>query len=86
MGFFGKTDPAEDAIENAPTSADTEKQVPSEEENWAGQPQAAVVQVDPAVEKRVLRKLDLRLPILMAFLCECHEFCSFARDSDLTLK
>lgn len=80
MGFFGKGDAPEDTIENAPAPEDTEKQMPSEE-NPEDQPQIAVVQIDPAVEKRLLRKLDLRLPTLMAFLCEHCGFCPLVRDA-----
>jgi len=71
MGFFGKEDPPEDIIEQAPTNEDTEKQLTfhySGEGNTA-LPPTPVVHIDPAVEKRMLRKLDCRLPLLLGFLC-----------------
>ena len=70
MGFFGKEDPPEDIIEQAPTN-DTEKQLPSHhsDENDTALPPTPVVHIDLAVEKRMLRKLDCRLPLLLGFLC-----------------
>lgn len=67
MGFFGKKDPSpEDAIDNAP-SIDAEKQMaPSE----SPAPQASrIPAIDPVLEARVVRKLDARVPVLLAFLC-----------------
>lgn len=71
MGFFGKEDPPNDTIEQAPTNEDTEKQLTTHyscEDNTA-LPPTPVVHIDPAVEKRMLRKLDCRLPLLLGFLC-----------------
>jgi hypothetical protein len=62
-----------DAIEQAP-GIDMEKQsaVHHDEDNDTALPSmpAAVITIDPAVERRVLRKLDLRVPTLLGFLCE----------------
>lgn len=77
MGLLGnKNTPSnqtKDAIEQAP-SVDTEKQnaVHQDEDNDTALPAmpAAVITIDPVVERRVLRKLDLRVPTLMGFLCE----------------
>lgn len=72
MGFFGKRDNAPgDAIEYAPEQVDSEKQSPPEQIEQPVQTEGALIEVDPVVEKRLLRKLDLRLPTLMMFLCEC---------------
>lgn len=72
MGLFGKRENApEDTIENAPQPVDSEKQLSPEEAEQSAQTQVPPVEIDPAVEKRLLRKLDLRLPTLMMFLCEC---------------
>ncbi|KAJ5102640.1 hypothetical protein N7532_003169 [Penicillium argentinense] len=70
MGFFGKFDPPEDEIQRAPPDVDIEKRVPSHEENEPGQPPAVVAAapIDPELERRVLRKLDWRVPTLMGFL------------------
>ncbi|RLL96353.1 hypothetical protein CFD26_102484 [Aspergillus turcosus] len=75
MGLFGnKNTPSnqtKDAIEQA-SSVDTEKQntVHQDEDNDTALPAmpAAVITIDPVVERRVLRKLDLRVPTLMGFL------------------
>ena len=72
MGFFGKKDPPEDTIENAP-DVDTEKQQPVHNERDEGDHAALplpIVEIDPAVERRMLRKMDCRVPVLLGFLCE----------------
>ena len=72
MGFFGKKDLPEDAIENAP-DMDTEKQQPVHNERDEGDHAALplpIVEIDPAVERRMLRKMDCRVPVLLGFLCE----------------
>ena len=72
MGFFGKKDAPEDAIENAP-DVDTEKQQPVHNERDEGDHAALplpIVEIDPAVERRMLRKMDCRVPVLLGFLCE----------------
>ena len=71
MGFFGKKDPPEDAIENAP-DVDTEKQQPvhHERDDEGALPPVPIAQIDPAVERRMLRKMDCRVPVLLGFLCE----------------
>lgn len=72
MGLLGKRENApEDTIENAPHPVDSEKQSSPEDVEQPTQTQVPPVEIDPAVEKRLLRKLDLRLPTLMMFLCEC---------------
>ena len=67
MGFFGKKEPAEDAPD-----VDTEKQQPvhSERDDGGHTVPLPIVQIDPAVEKRMLRKMDCRVPVLLGFLCE----------------
>ncbi|RAH49020.1 putative MFS transporter [Aspergillus brunneoviolaceus CBS 621.78] len=76
MGLFGKkvtpSSPAEDvdAIVEAP-SHDAEKQQPMhKEETHTALPQMpqTTMSIDPALEARVLRKLDLRVPTLLGFL------------------
>ncbi|RAL17265.1 putative MFS transporter [Aspergillus homomorphus CBS 101889] len=76
MGLFGKKDtpssPADDvdAIVEAPGN-DPEKQQPMhDEESHTALPQMpqSTMPIDPAMEARVLRKLDLRVPTLLGFL------------------
>ncbi|KAF7118379.1 hypothetical protein CNMCM5793_007893 [Aspergillus hiratsukae] len=75
MGLLGNnntsTKQTKDTIEQAP-SVDTEKQnaVHQDEDNDTALPAmpAEVITIDPDVERRVLRKLDLRVPTLMGFL------------------
>jgi hypothetical protein len=77
MGFFGKADYPEDQIQRAPPDPDIEKRIPSHEEA-PSQPNLPVVlpaTIDPELERRVLRKLDWRVPTLMGF------FCTFDCDS-----
>lgn len=70
MGFFSKSEPSEDEIQNAPPVQGAEKSVPSHEEVGAAQPTAVTATLlDPELERRVLRKLDWRVPTLTAFLC-----------------
>jgi hypothetical protein len=71
MGFFGKADYPEDQIQRAPPDPDIEKRVPSHEEtpSQPNQLVAAPAPIDPELERRVLRKLDLRVPTLMGFFC-----------------
>jgi hypothetical protein len=61
------------AIQQAP-GVDTEKQdaVHQDEDNNTALPSmpASAITIDPAIERRVLRKLDLRVPTLLGFLCE----------------
>ncbi|KJK64538.1 D-galactonate transporter [Aspergillus parasiticus SU-1] len=71
MGFFGKKDPSSDEIKEAPVMSDPEKQQPVHHDDaQTALPQIppAVVNIDPAIEARILRKLDLRVPTLMGFL------------------
>ncbi|PLN77230.1 MFS general substrate transporter [Aspergillus taichungensis] len=73
MGFFGKNQTtltvSDDEIQPAPT-ADPEKQTLSHDEAQTALPEMppAAVSIDPEIEKRVLRKLDLRVPTLLGFL------------------
>lgn len=68
MGFIGKPEQSEDVIQNAPEAQDVEKRIPSHEKTPAGGTVAATA-IDPELERRVLRKLDWRVPTLTAFLC-----------------
>lgn len=68
MGFSGKPEQAEDGIQNAPEGQDVEKRIPSHQETPGGGTVAAAA-IDPELERRVLRKLDWRVPTLTAFLC-----------------
>lgn len=76
MGFFGNNDrplDPDDDIREAPASSDSEKQMPTHEDNvqTALPPMPApAIDLDPAVEKRLLRKLDWRVPTLLGFLCK----------------
>ncbi|KAJ5214965.1 Major facilitator superfamily domain general substrate transporter [Penicillium chermesinum] len=72
MGFFGKRNDSEDQIQEAAPEPDVEKVVPSaHQESDVGQsaagPMLALPDIDPKLEHRVLRKLDLRLTTLVAF-------------------
>lgn len=70
MGFFGKSETPGDEIQNASPAQDVEKTIPPIEA--AGPtPSTAVTAtlIDPELERRVLRKLDWRVPTLTAFLC-----------------
>ena len=69
MGFFGKKNASDDEIQQASTE-DVEKTIPAHQENKATQrPAAVTATLDPELERRVLRKLDYRVPTLMAFFC-----------------
>lgn len=73
MGFFGKEEVPEDEIQSAPPDPDLEKRIPSHEETGPVQPHQPVIApavIDPELEKRVLRKLDWRVPTLMGFFCK----------------
>lgn len=73
MGVFGKSQTtltvSDDEIQPAPT-ADLEKQTLSHDEAQTALPEMppAAVSIDPEIEKRVLRKLDWRVPTLLGFL------------------
>lgn len=69
MGFFGKNDLSDDEISRAPPSPDVEKKLPSHEEGPTQPSILTAAAIDPELERRVLRKLDLRLPTLMGFFC-----------------
>jgi hypothetical protein len=72
MGFLKKDSP-EDTIRNAPATQDVEKQVASHQENNGPaieSTSSTMMTIDPEVERRVLRKLDLRVPTLMGFFCK----------------
>ncbi|KAH8427816.1 uncharacterized protein LDX57_005521 [Aspergillus melleus] len=83
MGFFGKKDGSldphagsnapDDDIREAPVVRDPEKQLPIHDDDvqTALPPMPAPsIDIDPAVEKRLLRKLDWRVPTLLGFLCK----------------
>lgn len=81
MGFFGKADYPEDEIQRAPPDLDIEKRIPSHEETGPVQPSLPVPEpavIDPELERRVLKKLDWRVPTLMGF------FCMFTGFGDVT--
>ncbi|KAJ5179819.1 hypothetical protein N7492_003029 [Penicillium capsulatum] len=67
MGFFGKSEPPEDEIQRAPSDQDVEKTIPTHQETDPGQPETFTPAIDPELERRVLRKLDWRVPTLMGF-------------------
>lgn len=56
----------EDAINNTP-SVDAEKQVAPSESPTPQASQAPAI--DPVIEARVVRKLDVRVPVLLGVLC-----------------
>lgn len=62
-------DPPQDTIESAPPAADPEKQICSHDEQTEPEARPAST-VDPAIEARLLRKLDWRVVTLLAFLCK----------------
>lgn len=72
MGFFGKKDsppPSQDIIESVP-AADPEKHAsPQHDETATPDVCATAPTIDPAVEKRLLRKLDWNLVTLVSFFC-----------------
>lgn len=70
MGFFGKTETPADEIQTASPAQDVEKTIPPIEVAGPA-PSTAVTTtlLDPELERRVLRKLDWRVPTLTAFLC-----------------
>ncbi|PWY91837.1 MFS general substrate transporter [Aspergillus sclerotioniger CBS 115572] len=75
MGFFGKRDASGDtagnvdAIVEAPGSDPEKQHVAHDEESHTALPQVLrTVAIDPAVEARLVRKLDLRVPTLLGFL------------------
>lgn len=78
MGFFGKREaPGDttghvDAIIEAPGSDPEKQQVAHDEDFHTALPQIPQVTptIDPTVEARLLRKLDLRVPTLLGFLCK----------------
>lgn len=78
MGFFGKREaPGDttghvDAIIEAPGPDPEKQQVAHDEDFHTALPQIpqAAPTIDPAVEARLLRKLDLRVPTLLGFLCK----------------
>lgn len=66
MGFLERQEPSEDVIQTAPDE-DVEKiTVPAHEEK---PPAAILPAIDPELERRVVRKLDWRVPTLLGFFC-----------------
>lgn len=55
------------------TIGDEEKQAQQHAETLNNAPAdvAEILAIDPTIEKRVLRKLDARVPVLLAWLCMC---------------
>ncbi|KAJ5138893.1 Major facilitator superfamily domain general substrate transporter [Penicillium bovifimosum] len=64
MGFFGKQEPPEDVIEPAPNQ-DVEKRTLPDHEEKQSTPISPTI--DPELERRLVRKLDWRVPTLMGF-------------------
>ena len=71
MGLFGKRELPEDEIQRVPPDQDVEKTLPAQLEVAPVQPPAKLTPraIDPELERRVVRKLDLRVPTLMGFFC-----------------
>ncbi|KAJ5109058.1 hypothetical protein N7456_005733 [Penicillium angulare] len=69
MGFLSKGEPSGDEIQRAPPDEDVEKTVPAQLESAPVYPPAKVIPnaIDPELERRVVIKLDLRVPTLMGF-------------------
>ncbi|KAJ5949214.1 hypothetical protein N7454_000798 [Penicillium verhagenii] len=71
MGLFGKgeLELPEDEIQRAPPDQDVEKTLPAQLEMAPVQPPTKFTPaaIDPELERRVVRKLDLRVPTLMGF-------------------
>jgi hypothetical protein len=68
MAFFGKSEVPEDVIQTAPDEDIEKTTVPAHVEK----PPTATIDIptiDPELERRVVRKLDLRVPTLMGFFC-----------------
>lgn len=74
--------PSYESPKRSPTPEDPEKQlsVPEEDTMGTALPQipSTAITIDPAVERRVLRKLDLRVPTLLGFLCRLRCWCFWA--------
>ncbi|PYH90345.1 MFS general substrate transporter [Aspergillus ellipticus CBS 707.79] len=76
MGFLGKRAPLGDASDSAdvivevPDNDPEKQQIAHDEESHTALPQIPPmsVTIDPVVEARLLRKLDLRVPTLLGFL------------------
>ncbi|KAJ5567195.1 hypothetical protein N7535_006501 [Penicillium sp. DV-2018c] len=64
MGFFRKQEPPEDVIEAAPNQDVEKSTMPVHEEK---QPTPTAPTIDPELERRLVRKLDRRVPTLMGF-------------------
>jgi hypothetical protein len=71
MGLFGKREYPDDEIQRVPPDQDVEKTLPAQMEVAPAQPPAKYTPsaIDPELERRVVRKLDLRVPTLMGFFC-----------------
>ncbi|KAJ5884544.1 hypothetical protein N7504_012116 [Penicillium tannophilum] len=69
MGLFGKRELPEDEIQRVPQDQDVEKTLPAQLEVAPVQPPAKLTPraIDPELERRVVRKLDMRVPTLMGF-------------------
>ncbi|KAJ6017097.1 hypothetical protein N7451_000476 [Penicillium sp. IBT 35674x] len=69
MGLFGKRELPEDEIQRVPPEQDVEKTLPAQLEVAPVQPPAKLTPraIDPELERRVVRKLDMRVPTLMGF-------------------
>lgn len=66
MGFLERQELPDDVIQTAP-NADVEKiAVPAHEEK---PPTVTLPAIDPELERRVVKKLDWRVPTLLGFFC-----------------
>lgn len=66
MGFLARQEQPEDLIQTAPDEDIEKIAVPAHEEKA---PTATLPAIDPELERRVVRKLDWRVPTLLGFFC-----------------
>ncbi|KAJ5627400.1 hypothetical protein N7528_004827 [Penicillium herquei] len=69
MRSFGMSELPGDEIQRAPRDPDVEKAAPAQVESAPVHPPTKIIPrpIDPELERRVVRKLDLRVPTLMGF-------------------
>ena len=81
MGLFGKRELPEDEIQRVPPDQDVEKTLPAQLETAPVQPPTKFNPraIDPELERQVVRKLDLRVPTLLGFLCMCKSIIKIIR-------
>jgi hypothetical protein len=66
MGYSERQQQPEDVIQTAPDEDIEKNTVPAHEEK---PPTAILPAIDPELERRVVRKLDWRVPTLLGFFC-----------------